>query len=373
MIFELVSDWLELYPGFGLLRYTTFRAAMAVFTAFVLSLLLGRVLIRRFTATGIAEDTTKTDSDILRHLHEGKHGTPTMGGLFLVAGMAVSAALWMRFDGPHAFSTWGILLILWYAAVGFVDDWIKLNVEGKLGMSKKAKQLLLTVGAVAIAVLLQHHSGLEAEQGGPRLYFPLLKDYSLDLSLWAGVPFVVVCVLVLSGSANAVNFTDGLDGLATGCVAIAALAYVIIAYLVGHQALAEYLLIEHVPGCSEMCVLLAALLGACLAFLWYNAAPAQVFMGDVGSLALGGALGYVALVSRTELVLLVVGGVFVAEALSVIIQVISFRTTGKRVFRCAPLHHHFQFGGMPETRLVIRTWIVGLLLALSSLALFKIR
>ncbi|MHC5072064.1 MAG: phospho-N-acetylmuramoyl-pentapeptide-transferase, partial [Planctomycetota bacterium] len=281
--------------------------------------------------------------------------------------------LWMRFDDPHRFSTWGILLVLWYAAVGFVDDWIKLNVAGKNGMSKTAKQLLLTVGAVAIALLLQHHAGLEAGHGGPRLYFPFLKDYSWDLAVWAGAPFVVVSVLVLTGSANAVNFTDGLDGLASGCVAIAALAYVVITYLVGHQGLAEYLLVTHVPGCSEMAVLLAALLGACLAFLWYNAAPAQVFMGDVGSLALGGVLGYVALVSRTELVLFVVGGVFVAEALSVIIQVISFRTTGRRVFRCAPLHHHFQFAGMPETRLVIRTWIVGLLLALSSLALFKIR
>lgn len=372
MIFELVRDWLET-PGFGLFRYTTFRAAMAVFTAFVLSLVLGKVLIRRFSSTGVAEDTTKTDSDILRQLHQDKHGTPTMGGLFLVGGLLVSAALWMRFDTPHAFSTWGLLVVVWFAAVGFADDWIKLKVEGRLGMSKKAKQVLLTVGAVAIALLLQHDSLLEAGRGGPHLYFPFLKDTSLDLAVWGGVPFVLVCILVLTGAANAVNFTDGLDGLATGCVAIAALAYVVIAYLVGHEGLAEYLLVEHVPGCSEMCVLLAALLGACLAFLWYNAAPAQVFMGDVGSLALGGALGYVALVSRTELVLLVVGGVFVAEALSVIIQVISFRTTGKRVFRCAPLHHHFQFGGMPETRLVIRTWIVGLLLALSSLALFKIR
>ena len=373
MIFELVRDWLDLYPGFGLFRYTTFRAALAVFTAFALSLLLGPILIRHFRARGVAEDTSKTDSDVLKDLHRDKQGTPTMGGLFLVAGMVVSAALWMRFDGDHGFSTWGILLVLWYAAVGLVDDWIKLNIDGKLGMSKKGKQLLLTVGAVAIALVLQHHAGLEAEHGGPRLYFPFLKDYSWDLTFWAGAPFLVVCVLVLTGSANAVNFTDGLDGLATGCVAIAALAYVVITYLVGHQQLADYLLVAHVPGCSEMVVLLAALLGGCLAFLWYNAAPAQVFMGDVGSLALGGALGYVALVSRTELVLFVVGGVFVAEALSVIIQVISFRTTGKRVFRCAPLHHHFQFGGMPETRLVIRTWIVGLLLALSSLALFKIR
>ena len=231
----------------------------------------------------------------------------------------------------------------------------------------------LTVGAVVAAMLLLHTADLEGARGGPHLYVPFFKDIAINLAWAGGLPFVLVAIVVLTGSANAVNLTDGLDGLAIGCVGIASLAYAGITYFVGHEALSSYLLVQHVPGCGEMTVLLAALLGASLAFLWYNAAPAQVFMGDVGSLALGGALGYVALVSRTELVLFVVGGVFVAEAVSVMVQVVSFRTTGRRVFRCAPLHHHFQFGGVPETRLVTRIWIVSVLLAMSSLALFKVR
>ena len=366
MIFWLFSEWPDLFSS------TMLRAALAVVTGFVLSLALGRMLIRQFRHRGVAEDVTKTDSDVLADLHKEKNGTPTMGGLFLVGGMLLSATLWMRFDGVHRFSLWAILLVLSFALVGFVDDWIKLNAAGRNGLSKKAKQLLLTTGAVAVAFVLHNVEGLEQQNGGPHLHFPFLHGYSWDLTMWAGLPFALIAILVLTGSANAVNFTDGLDGLATGCVAIAALAYVGITYLVGHREFAEYLSITHIPGCSEMTILLSALLGSCLAFLWYNAAPAQVFMGDVGSLALGGALGFVALISRTELVLLVVGGVFVMEALSVIIQVISFRTTGRRVFRCAPIHHHFQFGGMPETRIVIRTWIVALLFALSSLALFKV-
>lgn len=202
---------------------------------------------------------------------------------------------------------------------------------------------------------------------------PFLKDVSFDLTVWLGLPFLVLSVIVLTGAANAVNLTDGLDGLATGCIATAAVAYAGITYFVGHAGMSQYLLIAHVPGASEMTVMMGALLGAALGFLWFNAAPAMVFMGDVGSLGLGGALGYAALVSRTELVLFVVGGVFVAEVLSVIIQVLSFRFRGKRVFRCAPLHHHFQFGGIPETRVVVRTWVVSALLALTSLAIFKVR
>jgi phospho-N-acetylmuramoyl-pentapeptide-transferase len=178
---------------------------------------------------------------------------------------------------------------------------------------------------------------------------------------------------VITGASNAVNLTDGLDGLATGCVATAAIAYAGITYFVGHAGMSQYLLVAHVPGASEMTVMMGALLGGALGFLWFNAAPALVFMGDVGSLGLGGALGYAALISRTELVLFVVGGVFVAEALSVLIQVASFRLRGKRVFRCAPLHHHFQFAGVPETRVVVRTWVVSALLALTSLAIFKVR
>ena len=235
------------------------------------------------------------------------------------------------------------------------------------------KQGALTVIAMLVAVWLLIPAGLESQVGGPKLYLPFFKDLSLDLAAFYGLPFLALAVLVLTGSANAVNLTDGLDGLATGCIATSALAYAGITYFVGHSELSQYLLVQHVAGAGEATVMMGALLGGALGFLWFNTAPALVFMGDVGSLGLGGALGYAAVVTRTELVLFVVGGVFVAEALSVIIQVASFKLRGKRVFRCAPLHHHFQFGGMPETRVVVRAWVVSALLAMTSLALFKVR
>ncbi len=372
MLYELVTA-LGGGQGAGLLQYISVRAVLAVFTAFLLSLWFGHFLILRFERGGLREDTDKTDSDTLAELHKAKRGTPTMGGMFLIGGMLLASGLWMRFDADRGFSLPGLVLIAWFALVGLRDDWIKLRVEGRQGLSKGAKQGLLTLGAVSVGWWVHHQAGLEASSGGPALHFPFLKDVAVDLAGWWGVPFLGLAVVVLTGSANAVNLTDGLDGLAIGCVAIAAVAYAAIAYFIGSAALADYLLVPHVPGCGELTVMLGALLGASLAFLWYNTAPARVFMGDVGSLALGGALGYVALVSRTELVLFVVGGVFVAETLSVIIQVISFKSTGRRVFRCAPLHHHFQFGGMPETRLVVRIWIVAALLAFFSLVLFKIR
>ena len=372
MLYELLEALSEV-PGLGLVEYISVRAVCAAVTAFLVSLYLGRLLIGRFERGGLREDTAKTDSEKLAELHSSKQGTPTMGGVFLVAGVLLASGLWMRFDGANAYSWLGLLLIAWYAAVGGVDDWIKLKIPGRHGLSKRTKQLSLTVGAVVVGLGLHHWSGLEASAGGPHLYFPFLKDYSWNLAVAGGLPFLVLVVLVFTGAANAVNLTDGLDGLAVGCVVIASMAYAAIAYFVGRADLSEYLLVAHIPGCGELTVLLGALIGASLAFLWYNAPPAQVFMGDVGSLALGGALGFVAVVTRTELVLFVVGGVFVAEALSVIIQVVSFKSTGRRVFRCAPLHHHFQFGGMPETRLVIRIWITAALLALSSLVLFKVR
>ena len=372
MLYELARAFGDV-GGAGLLRYISVRAVFAVFTAFVLSLWLGRFLILRFESGGLREDTDKTDSERLAELHKDKRGTPTMGGVFLIGGMLLSSALWMRFDGDRGYSLPGLVLVAWFAAVGLRDDWIKLRVPGSQGLSKRAKQGLLTLGAALVGWWIHHQAGLEAEHGGPSLYFPFFKGAALDLTGWSGLPYLAVAVALLTGSANAVNLTDGLDGLAVGCVAIAAVAYAAIAYFIGSSTLSQYLLVSHVPGCGELTVMLGALLGASLAFLWYNAPPARVFMGDVGSLALGGVLGYVALVSRTELVLFVVGGVFVAETLSVIVQVISFKTTGRRVFRCAPLHHHFQFGGMPETRLVVRIWIAAALLAFFSLVLFKIR
>ena len=356
-----------------LFGYISFRAAGAVVTAFLLAVLLGPRVIRWLTGLGIGERIDGTGSEKLEELHAHKRGTPTMGGVFVVAAILLSGLCWLRFDGANRFSMPGLLLIAGFAAVGFWDDWVKLHNPVKRGISKRQKQGALTLIAIAAGLWLLGPAALEAAAGGPRLYVPFFKDFSLDLTVLYGLPFLLLTVLVLTGAANGVNLTDGLDGLATGCIATAAIAYAVITYAVGRVDWSQYLLVQHVLGAGEMTVLMGALLGGALGFLWFNAAPAMVFLGDTGSLALGGALGYAALVSRTELVLLVVGGVFVVEALSVVIQVASFRLRGRRVFRCAPIHHHFQFGGMPETRVVVRTWVVSALLALCSLALFKVR
>ena len=367
-----LAPWLFSEDMCRLLGYISVRAAGAAVTAFLLAIVFGPRVIAWLRQLGIRERTDETGSAKLEELHKHKAGTPTMGGVFILASILVACSLWMRFDGPNRFSLPGILLVGGFAAVGFWDDWVKLHNK-KRGISKREKQGALTVLALLVGLWLLGPAGLQAEIGGPHLYVPFAKELAIDLNVWVGVPFLLITILVLTGSANAVNLTDGLDGLATGCVATAAIAYAVITYAVGRVDWAQYLLVPHVSGAAEMTVMMAALLGGALGFLWFNAAPALVFMGDVGSLGLGGALGYAALISRTELVLLVVGGVFVVEALSVILQVASFKLRGKRIFRCAPLHHHFQFGGMPETRVVVRTWVVSALLALCSLALFKVR
>lgn len=360
-----------------LLGYISVRAGGAAVTSFLLAVLFGPRVIRWLQRQGMGERVDGTGSEKLEELHKDKAGTPTMGGLFVIGSILASGLLWLRFDGVNQFSLPGLVLVAAFALIGFWDDWTKLK-QGqrgaqKRGISKRQKQGALTAVAVLVCFWLTGPAGLQADLGGPRLYVPFAKDWSLDLSVVWGLPFLVFAVIVLTGSANAVNLTDGLDGLAAGCIATSAIAYAAITYAVGRVDWAEYLLVPHVGGAGEMAVLMAALLGGALGFLWFNAAPALVFMGDVGSLGLGGALAYAAVISRTELVLLVVGGVFVAEALSVILQVGSFKLSGKRVFRCAPLHHHFQFGGMPETRVVARTWIVSALLAMCSLLLFKVR
>ena len=368
-----LAPWLFSEDVCRLFGYISFRAAGAVVTAFLFAVLAGPAVIRWLANLGVGERIDGTGSARLEELHAHKRGTPTMGGLFIVFGILLAGLCWLRFDGPNRFSAPGLVLVAGFAAVGFWDDWVKLHNPNKRGISKREKQGALTLLAIGIGLWLLGPAGLESSSGGSHLYLPFFKEVAVDLTIAYGIPFLVLAVLVLTGAANGVNLTDGLDGLATGCIATAAVAYAVITYAVGRVDWSEYLLVTHVAGAGEMTVLMGALLGGALGFLWFNAAPALVFLGDVGSLALGGALGYAALVSRTELVLFVVGGVFVVEALSVVIQVGSFKLRGKRVFRCAPIHHHFQFGGMPETRVVVRAWVLSVLLALTSLALFKVR
>jgi len=365
---------------FNLFGYVTFRAALAASTAFVVSVLVGPWVIRRLRKMKVLEKTEKGDSAQLDEMHRDKATTPTMGGLLMLPTIVVSAALWGKLvdfvpvngNGSELRVNWLLLgAVLTYAvlaAVGFIDDRIKMTTPGSKGMSIGRKMLALVVVGGVIAVWL-------AAFGDPaystRLQLPFIKP-----SVWfpeLGILFVVWVLTVVVGTTNAVNITDGLDGLAAGCVTMVALSYAALAYLASHFKMASYLQIQWVPGSEELVIFCAAVAGATLGFLWYNAHPAEVFMGDVGALPLGGAIGYTALAVKQELLLVVVGGIFVMEAGSVLMQIASFRFFGRRVFRIAPLHHHFQFAGWSESKIVVRFWIMAAIFALLSIASLKIR
>jgi len=358
--------WLnELSDGgdfFNLFRYITFRAGGAFFTALVFGFVFGRPLInllRRKYQNGqpIREDGPES------HL-QTKAGTPTMGGLLILAALSLSTLLWARLDNPYV---WLVLLVtVSFGAIGFVDDYAKVSRNSTAGVSGKVRfGLGLLIAAVAAGVAMYVHP----EELSGQLAFPVFKDVLLNM----GIFFVPFSMIVIVGAANAVNLTDGLDGLAIMPVMIAAATLGVIAYAVGRVDFTEYLDVHYVPGTGELLIFTAGLIGGGLGFLWYNAPPAAVFMGDTGSLALGGALGAIAVSTKHEIVLAIVGGLFVAEALSVIIQVLYFKRTGKRVFLMAPIHHHFEKRGWAEPQIVIRFWIISLILAMIGLATLKVR
>ncbi|RCW85911.1 phospho-N-acetylmuramoyl-pentapeptide-transferase [Paracoccus lutimaris] len=346
---------------FNLFRYQTFRAGGAFFTALIFGFLFGRPLIdllRRKQKKGqpIRDDGPQN--------HFSKAGTPTMGGLLILAALTVGTLLWARLDNGYV---WIVLLVtLGFAAIGFADDYAKVTKQHHAGLSGRVRLLIgLMIAACAGAAAAWLHPDALSNQ----LALPFLKNTLINL----GILFVPFSVLVILGAANAVNLTDGLDGLAIMPVMIAAGSFAVIAYVVGNANFANYLGLHFVPGTGELAVFVAALIGGGLGFLWYNAPPAAVFMGDTGSLALGGALGAIAVVTKHEIVLAIVGGLFVVEALSVIIQVLYFKRTGKRVFLMAPIHHHFEKKGWGEAQIVIRFWIIALILALIGLATLKLR
>ncbi|ARE40047.1 Phospho-N-acetylmuramoyl-pentapeptide- transferase [Rhodovulum sp. P5] len=347
---------------FNLFRYITFRAGAAFFTALVFGFLFGRPLInllkrRQKNGQPIREDGPQS------HL-ETKAGTPTMGGVLILGGLIVSTLLFARLDNPYV---WILLFVtLAFGAIGFADDYAKVSKNNTKGVPGRVRfGLGLAIGAFAgLMAALVHPEGLSFQ-----LAFPIFKDTLVNL----GVFFVPFAMIVIVGSANAVNLTDGLDGLAIMPVMIAAATLGVIAYAVGRVDFTEYLDVHYVPGTGEILIFTAGLIGAGLGFLWYNAPPAAVFMGDTGSLALGGALGAIAVATKHEIVLAIVGGLFVLEALSVIIQVAYFKATGKRVFLMAPIHHHFEKKGWAEPQIVIRFWIISLILALIGLATLKVR
>jgi phospho-N-acetylmuramoyl-pentapeptide-transferase len=346
---------------FNLFRYITFRAGGAFFTALVFGFLFGRPLIdllRRKQGKGqpIRDDGPAG--------HFVKAGTPTMGGLLILSALLVSTVLWARLDNPYV---WIVMLVtLGFGLIGFADDYAKVTKQNTKGVSGRVRMLSgIVIAALATYAASSFHPVGLTDQ----LAMPVFKNVLINL----GYFFIPFGTVVIVGSANAVNLTDGLDGLAIMPVMIAGIAFGVISYVVGNYNFTEYLGVHFVPGTGELVIFTAALFGGGLGFLWYNAPPAAVFMGDTGSLALGGALGAIAVCTKHEIVLAIVGGLFVVEALSVIIQVLYFKRTGKRVFLMAPIHHHFEKKGWAEPQIVIRFWIISLILALIGLATLKVR
>ena len=362
MLFNLARPLAEQFLLFNLFRYLTFRSGAACLTALLASLLLGPMCIRWLKSMQRNGQPLRTDGPE-RHLIE-KKGTPTMGGVLILSALTVSTLLWADLRNGYV---WAVLaLTLGYGVLGFVDDYIKLSQASFHGLPGRGKLFVQAVLGLIVAWWL---AALTRGPLGTSLTLPVFKDVLIPLGLF----FPVFGMLVMVGASNAVNLTDGLDGLAIVPTIITAGVYVLIAYLVGNRVFSDYLQLNHVPGVGELAVFCSALIGAGLGFLWYNAPPAAVFMGDTGSLALGGALGAVAVAVKHEIVLGIVGGLFVVETVSVIIQVFWFKRTGRRVFLMAPLHHHFEKKGWAEPTIVIRFWIISMILALTGLATLKIR
>ena len=362
MLFNLLYPLAEDFRIFNLFRYLTFRTGAAVMTALIISFILGPPLIRWLRSKQGKGQPIRDDGPE-RHI-VAKQGTPTMGGFLILLALSVSTLLWADLSNRFV---WAVLLVTaGFGLIGFVDDYLKVTQANVRGLSGKLKLALELVVAVLAAIWIM---SFQPDALSSHLAVPFVKGLLFDLGLFF-IPFAAV---VIVGSSNAVNLTDGLDGLAIGPLIIAASAFALIAYLTGNVIFGAYLQLHTVPGAGELAVYCGALVGAGLGFLWFNAPPAMVFMGDTGSLSLGGGLGAVAVVTKNEFVLAIIGGLFVLETVSVIVQVASFKMTGRRVFRMAPLHHHYEQKGWAEPTIVIRFWIIAVILALIGLATLKLR
>ncbi|MDD2708987.1 MAG: phospho-N-acetylmuramoyl-pentapeptide-transferase [Verrucomicrobiae bacterium] len=348
-------------------KYITFRALMAGLTALVVSLLIGPWVIRKLTELKLGQPIrTAEEVHRLHELHRQKKGIPTMGGVLIVLTVVLGSLLWARPDVIYTWLLLGTMVAL--GAIGFADDYLKVVRKQSKGLSARAKMRGQIAVAMVVGLLLYFHPA--TSDLAPKLMVPFYKN---PITQDIGLLFFFLVFLVVVGSSNAVNLTDGLDGLAIGCTVTVALIYAVFAYLIANFKFADYLKLTYVPNAGEITVVCAALLGASMGFLWFNCHPAQVFMGDTGSLAIGGVIGVAALCLKQELLLVVVGGVFVMEALSVIFQVLSFKLTGKRLFAMAPIHHHFELKGWSETKVVVRFWILSILFALIGLSSLKLR
>jgi phospho-N-acetylmuramoyl-pentapeptide-transferase len=348
---------------FNIFKYITFRAAMAAVTTFVLCLILGPLFIKYSKERAIRERAKRDDCPALDKFQNAKEGVPTMGGVFIIGSIVLSVLLWADLSNQYIILT--LLTCLFFAILGGVDDYVKLKQKGKhRGVRARTKFLWEILWGCGIGAYLYWTPGISTQ-----IDVPFLKTLVVDLGLLY-VPFVA---LVIVGATNAVNLTDGMDGLAIGCVMIVSATLSVLCYVSGHLKFSEYLLIPYLPGTGELTIFCFAILGASLGFLWFNCHPASVFMGDVGSLALGGTLGAIVIFIKKELLLVILGGVFVIEALSVILQVASYKTRRKRIFKMSPFHHHLQLSGWPESKITIRFWILGIILALLTLTTLKIR
>jgi phospho-N-acetylmuramoyl-pentapeptide-transferase len=355
---------LQLQPQLSFLnvfRYITFRSGMGALTSFLVVILLGRPFIewvkRKQYGQSVRSDGPQS--------HLKKQGTPTMGGLLIVLGLSIGTLLWGDLSNPYI---WLVLFITWaYAGIGLIDDWKKVTKRNSKGLSSRWKLRLQVVFALIVSwgiYVVQKDTPLDGV-----LYFPFLKNFTLNFGAW----YLAFAVFVIVGTSNAVNLTDGLDGLAIGPSIVCGGVFFLLAYLGGNILYAEYLQIPHVAGSGELGVFCASLVASGVAFLWFNTYPAQIFMGDVGSLALGGALGALGVATKNEILLAVAGGVFVLETVSVIAQVISFKLTGRRIFKMAPIHHHFELLGWPEPKVIVRFWIVSFILGILALSTLKLR
>jgi phospho-N-acetylmuramoyl-pentapeptide-transferase len=359
MLYHLLFPLHTSISGLNVFRYITFRSIAGAITAFIIVLILGQVFIRlmRYYQIGqvVRDDGPET--------HLAKQGVPTMGGLLILTAITIGTLLWARLDNSLVWL--GLFVTLFYGSIGAIDDLRKIRKNNSKGLSARGKLILQVLGASVVGMFIFLHPGFDGH-----LSLPFLKNIRPDLSWF----YVIFAIIVIVGASNAVNLTDGLDGLAAGPTVVTSAVYLVFSYLAGHVVLAEYLQIPYVAGSGELAIFCGTIFGACLGFLWFNAYPAQMFMGDVGSLAIGGALGSIAIIIKQEFLLAIVGGVFVMEALSVIMQVGYFKmTNGKRIFLMAPFHHHFEKKGWHEPKVVVRFWIVSIILGLVAIATLKLR
>ncbi|MEE8185328.1 MAG: phospho-N-acetylmuramoyl-pentapeptide-transferase [Thermodesulfobacteriota bacterium] len=357
MLYHLLYPLSKYYSAFNVFQYITFRTIYAVVTALVICFVLGPYIIKRLSALQLGQVIRRNGPPN----HKSKEGTPTMGGALILFSVILSILLWTNLTNPYV---WVLIFItVSMGVVGFIDDYKKIVKKDSSGLRPRYKFLCQLLIAFLVALFLY------VSEFNTIVTIPFLKEVRIDMG-WFYVPFAM---FVIVGASNAVNLTDGLDGLAVGPIIIAGATYMLLAYLTGHSGIANYLQIMYVPFVGELTIFAGAMVGASLGFLWFNTYPAQVFMGDIGSLAMGGALGTIAIITKHEALLVLIGGIFVVEALSVIFQVASFKLRGKRVFMMAPIHHHFELKGWPEPRIIVRFWIIAIILSLIAVSTLKLR